>query len=162
MDLLSAVSKHHKYLNRSFNWMRILTYFQLWADLTQERKAALEAKQPTFPSCVWTAIYFLLRQLRFTSLSHQALSFHVLTWVQRTYALMSSFNGIKYACNNPRKPWWFTAFTEESDTVNNYRRKLPSTFHYRWKWNSRINFHLLPGSFWFLLKPPKIFLKYML
>lgn len=76
------------------------------------------------------------------------------TRVQHNYAPMSSFNGIKCTCNNPLKPWWFTAFTQEPDTLNSCRRKLPNTFHYRWKRKSRINFHLLPGSFWFLLNPP--------
>ena len=141
LGLLSPASKGHTYLYTFFNWTRILEYFHSMGRFNTE-KCPLGNSLPSLP--VYGHPYtFCWDIYASSSQSRQVLSVHVLTHIHCTCALMSSFNGIKCTCNNPRKPWWFTAFTQQSDTVNSYRSKLQSTFHYRWKWKPRINFHLL-------------------
>lgn len=58
---LSPVSKGHTWPHMFFKWIRILEYFHSRSRLNMRKKGPLG--QPLFPSCVWTATYFLLRHL---------------------------------------------------------------------------------------------------
>lgn len=63
LGLQSPVSKGHTNLYMFFNWMRILEYFHSMGRFNTKKMSS--GKQPTSPSCVWTAIHFLLRHLCF-------------------------------------------------------------------------------------------------